>query len=488
MKKHIVSIIALLGDLLRPTQLFANEAKEALGEMFLANQFLPDKENWVQLAPFGDFPNRDNKKKPIIQRVDKEAAEGVCNAFNSPVNNVARPFGIPFYVGHPDHPAFAREPGNSDTAAKGHGKKMEVRHDPSCATCKAYANSTPVDDDRKPCREHGLFMQVKWNEAGERIVANQEYHGHSVNWGAKPSGEKKNGLDIIKPTRVFSVGFSNSPIIPVAPATLANSLGAQIVPPWLKLMAGFKEDEDVSFDQVQEKLEKSPEEKTANAELLATREGALAELGLILIANAEAMPPAKTDDEKNADNDNNEMVSWLHGLVGTDPKAGNEPLKAALTDKVQKAGTIERLKKARAGIDEAHKRHDKARTDLEQKLANSRKVAAEFAVGQLIKSGHIKTSDKDAKITELSAAEDFAAAATAIANSKPVVKVAPRTINLGERRVSLKEESSRSARFQELIAAREQQYPNEDYAARFEAVGKSDEGQQLLTQMKKPGE
>ena len=46
---------------------------------------------------------------------------------------------------------------------------------------------------------------------------------------------------------------------------------------------------------------------------------------------------------------------------------------------------------------------------------------------------------------------------------------------------------ARQARFEALMTGREQDFPNEDYNARFEAVSASAEGRQLFAQMKRAG-
>lgn len=457
MKKHITSIIAFLGSLMRPVEILANEAKEAASEFFFVNQFLPDKDNWVQLSPFGDFANRDRKGKTVIQRFRKEDAEEICNNFNGIARKIRQPLGMPFFVGHPDHPAFAGKAGHNDTASKGRGKAMEARHDANCSVCREFANT------KQPCPDHGLFVKMDWNPHGSEIIANQEYHGHSVNWSAVPDGIE-NGVQIFRPISVKSTGFTNEPAIPVAPITMANA----------------------------EQVEDTSELQVANATLTTERdearagclkfEIALAEAMGVLLGNAETLK-----DDPDAKEDHADFISWLHSLLGTDPKEGVEPLKAALNDKIEKAGALDRVKKARTAVEEAHKRHSKASQALEEKLANARRNAATIAVDGLIKSGHILSADKETRITELANAEDIAAATAALANAKPIIKTTARTANLAGKKVSLKETSSRTAAFSDLMVKRAEQFPNEDYATRFKAVGESDEGKVLMAQMKRPG-
>ncbi|HEX4083334.1 MAG TPA: hypothetical protein VHY22_00380, partial [Chthoniobacteraceae bacterium] len=240
----------------------ANEAGKVAITLFLPNQFPPRNEgqdHWVQLSPFGDFGNTHGATR-VIQRFRKEDAAHICNEFNSTLRRVTQPLGMPFYIGHPDHPRFAGQAGHEDTRAYGRGKEMEVRHDGRCAACAAFANAAGAD--AAPCQEHGLFVRMHWNDDGVRLIANESFHGHSVNWAAIPDG-KENGVHVYRPVRVKSAGFTNEPNIPVRPASLANETSdgeetpvQYIVPPRLKLLAGFKEDEDVTMEQVLDALEK----------------------------------------------------------------------------------------------------------------------------------------------------------------------------------------------------------------------------------------
>ncbi len=468
----------LLALVVRPAQQFANEAREAAASLFLANQFAPDKENWVQLSPFGDFANVDRKNNRVIQRFRKEDAESICNEFNGVGRKVLQPLGMPFYVGHPDHPRFKGQPGHTDTAAKGRGKQMEVRHQADCPACTAFANSG------QPCGEHGLFVQMKWNPDGEHLIANEAFHGHSVNWSAVPDG-KENGVQIFRPVRVKSAGFTNEPAIPVTPASLANEeaetndnpteeKNEMTIPPKLKLIAGFKADEEVTMEQILAALEKA--QPVANE----AHEALVSELGLVLLANAG------NDDEAA---DHADFLKWLHELLGTDPAGGPGALKAALEDKVAKAGHIDRAKKTRDELVAASDKHDKARQALEEKIANVRRESATIVVEGLVKSGHILTADRDAKIEALVNAADFATTAAGFANVAPVIKTKPLTTGLGNKNPSFVEGArGRTAAFEGLMAKREQEFPNESYNDRFTAVAKSPEGEQLIAQMKRSGD
>ena len=541
----------------------ANEAGSAADNksitLFLPNQLTAPEagtEHWVQLSPFGDFGNRTGSAR-VIQRFRKEDAENICNAFNSPVRRFTQPFGMPFYIGHPDHPRFKGQPGHTDTASKGRGKEMVVRHDAACADCQAFANAKPDASgagDAAPCQKHGLFVKVDWNEDGQHLLANQSFHGHSVNWSAIPDG-RENGVQIYRPVKVKSTGFTNEPNIPVAPASLANAAASDdeetpaqvIVPPKLKLIAGFKEDQDVTMEQIIEALEKARpiSSETANAEAdesAALKEQAQEALGFFawlkkeLAKGYEELPdciryavnsllefqenqgklkalmgetlgnvtgPLQTRAEglcaalgelllSNADAtmaddaDKKSFVDQIHALLGSDPASGKAGVMATLQDKVKKAGLIEGVKKAKAAAQTAYEKHDKARKDLEDHLSNERKAHATLAVDALVKAGKVVTKDRDSRIEQLcnAGADQFDAKLAEFANGTMVVKTEAKSVGLSNAGAKLaRGEQERRIRMEELMQQRERQFPNETYQERWNEVVTSAEGQGLLDQM-----
>jgi hypothetical protein len=377
----------------------ANEAANVAITLFLPNQLSPGeagKDHWVQLSPFGDFGNVNGKTR-IVQRFRKEDAQQICNEFNSTIRRVTQPLGMPFYIGHPDHPRFAGQPGHEDTRAYGRGKEMVVRHDGQCATCAAFANAK-ANPDATPCQEHGLFVRMHWNDEGARLIANESFHGHSVNWAAVPEA-MENGVQVYRPVRVKSAGFTNEPNIPVRPASLANAEADEeqpaqaTVPPRLKLIAGFKEDDDVTMEQV-----------------------------------------------------------------------------------------IAALEKARP-VEKANEGH------LERQLATERRGRATAVVDGLVKEGKIVTRERERSIEQLcNAGDKFDETAANLGNARTLVKTQPRSCGLARQNAKVVEgERERTACFQQMMDARQKEFPNESYEERFRAVAGSHEGAQLFAQMSRPG-
>ncbi len=142
---------------------------------------------WVQLSPYGRFPHP--KGDQIFERAD---ADEMVNQFDAASNLPQRAMGVPWYIGHPDHPAFKDD--YKDKRAFGRVQKLEARGD-------------------------GLWGNVKWNEEGKKLITSEAFHGHSVNWAVVKRG------DVYRPVALKSVGFTNEPNIPVLPILAANEKG-----------------------------------------------------------------------------------------------------------------------------------------------------------------------------------------------------------------------------------------------------------------------
>jgi len=147
------------------------------------------KDNWVLIAPYGQFPNNIGGKR-IIQCFTKQDAEDICNEFDSTTSMGVKAMGLPWYIGHPDHPDFKAQ--YKDTSAKGRIKELEARPD-------------------------GLYANVKWNDEGKLLINSESFHGHSIAWRMKPDA-----MGNWHPFSLKSVGFTNEPNIPVPAITTAN--------------------------------------------------------------------------------------------------------------------------------------------------------------------------------------------------------------------------------------------------------------------------
>lgn len=143
------------------------------------------EDGWVHLAVYGIHPHSNGR-----QQFSKEAAREMVRYFNSLRGRLARRFGgIPVYIGHPDDPAFVRQPGHQDTRAYAWIEELQARED-------------------------GLWALPRWSAAGEEILNNAFYKFLSPRWAMKPLGD-----GIYQPARLLSVGLTNRPNIPGDPIT-----------------------------------------------------------------------------------------------------------------------------------------------------------------------------------------------------------------------------------------------------------------------------
>lgn len=249
------------GLALRPIFL-ANEAVAEVIEFF-GNEWKADGDGWVCLAPYGDFPHAAG-----LQRFRKEDAEALVNEFQSLLSLPQRVLGLPWYIGHPDHPAFKER--YTDTKAYGRIKELQARED-------------------------GLFANVKWSPAGEELIRSEAFHGHSVNWGAKKVG------GVYRPVRLKSVGFTNEPNVPVPPVTLANEISDSMKEQLLQLLglpADATDDQIVAAvtlaNEAKQSAEKATADKAAAEAAKQTAETALANEQTAKAAAERAKADAET--------------------------------------------------------------------------------------------------------------------------------------------------------------------------------------------------
>lgn len=160
---------------------FANEESTGSGAEFTFINEARIEGDWVQLAPYGDHRHEQG-----VQRFRQEDAQNIVNEFKSFLNLPNRVLGLPWYIGHPDVPSMAAK--YPDQKAVGRIKNLEARAD-------------------------GLFANVKFSETGRKLIEEEAFHGHSVNWRCA----MKDGF--YRPVSLKSVGFTNSPNIPVKTIT-----------------------------------------------------------------------------------------------------------------------------------------------------------------------------------------------------------------------------------------------------------------------------
>jgi hypothetical protein len=241
-----------------------------------------------------------------------------------------------------------------------------------------------------------MRLSVKWSEAGRELVENAHFKYYSPLWWTRPV---KGG---IQPVAFKSMGLTNDPNIPV-PA-LANEY----------------EESEVRGQESEEQSQTNQEDM--NPELLAAlglEEGATAEDALAKIASLKEAAEAAANAEKPE---------------APDPDA----LKMA---EEEKAAAEEKARLAEEEKEAANKKV----TVLEGHLA----TAAANAVDSAIAAGKITPAEKDAKVTEILAANDFTDALKELNAAAPKVKTASATGDLGSaksRMVLAANDESKAAR------------------------------------------
>lgn len=216
--KTIMMLVAALAAIphtffKRRSTALANETQTATGFVGMPNEIALEGDNreWLKV-PYGNF---DHSKG--LQIFDKEAATQMANQFNSLTKRFIRwatkaSGGAPFYVGHPDDPAFVNE--YKDKRA--HGWVKELRAD-----------------------EDGLAMRVEWTPLGNSVIENKEFRFFSPRWDAMPVPGKTKQF---RPHALISAGFTNQPNIPVNP--IANEDAPMMLPDWLAEALGVPVDAD----------------------------------------------------------------------------------------------------------------------------------------------------------------------------------------------------------------------------------------------------
>jgi hypothetical protein len=175
------------------------------------------KGDWILLAPYGEHPHERG-----MQVFQAEDAAAVIADFD------ARPlwvkfFGLPWYIGHPDHPAFKER--YKDTRA--YGRIMQLR-----------------------ATEAGLEGFVKFSRAGREIVDERAFHGHSINWLCRLDNKGR-----YRPASLKSVGWTNENNIPVPPILVANEEMRH------KTQDGETQDPELEGDQESENQAQSTKHK-----------------------------------------------------------------------------------------------------------------------------------------------------------------------------------------------------------------------------------
>lgn len=334
----------------------ANDAEhpDELRQIALANEFTQLQQDWVQIAPYGDFPHAGHGRgTKYLQRIDRRAASDVVSTFEELKRKKGAQFaGVPWYIGHPDVPELANEYPDQ----RAYGWVMDLQ-----------------------AREDGLYGQVKWSEPGKVLIANAHFKYYSPYFGLTAGGKHEDRV-IAKPVHLVSVGFTNTPNIPVS--LLANTRGGELT------AEGQQQEPN---NHMKEQLIKW-----------------LAGLGITL-AN-DAKDEAVTDALKQI----SEKVTNGINLAN-----------AAKTD-------ADKLKAEQDAHASTRKQLEAERDGVKTQLANERKSRIDLLLDNAVADGRITGAQRPVWATDL--AGNFDAKVIELANVKPTTKTTATTANLGARK------------------------------------------------------
>lgn len=142
------------------------------------------QDEWIQIAPLGDFPHAQG-----IQRVDALCVSAMAARFNSVRARIGRMFaGVPLFEGHHDSDPQLYPNGRS------FGWVMELA-------------------DRTA---DGLWARVRWAGEGRELVRSGQYKFVSPLWTGREIA-RENGKIVYRPETLLSLALTNMPNLPLPP-------------------------------------------------------------------------------------------------------------------------------------------------------------------------------------------------------------------------------------------------------------------------------
>lgn len=232
----------------------------------------------------------------------------------------------------------------------------------------------------------GLHLPTKWSQPGRELVENAHYKFYSPLWYFKKLGNGR-----IRPVALKSMGLTNEPNIPV-PA-LANEMESEEVndqqspgngeeaagPVDARLLAILGLDESATLENCLDKI--SAMKQAADSKMEAEQKATEAETKVSEAETAKADAETKASEEETKRTEAENQLAAANGRV----------------------------------------------TDLEGRL----NLAAANAVQAAVVSGRITPAEKDAKVSELLAANDFETALADLAKLPVKIKTQSETGDLG---------------------------------------------------------
>lgn len=156
----------------------------------VANELTVGTDGWALLAPYGDsryIVHSSAGSREIVQRITRESATAMANAFNGIKAKVKRwGKGAPIFAGHPDQTEYAHL--YPDKSVKGLFDRIEAR-------------------------DNGLYFRPIFNEAGAELLSGTQKLYPSGRWAAVQTANK-DGVPVFEPVEMISVGITPRPNLP----------------------------------------------------------------------------------------------------------------------------------------------------------------------------------------------------------------------------------------------------------------------------------
>lgn len=172
--------------------ILANDQTTDSAELILplANELTLGSDGWALLAPYGDskyIVQTSQGSREIVQRITRESATAMANAFNGIKAKVKRwGKGAPIFAGHPDQTEYAHL--YPDKTVKGLFDRIEAR-------------------------DTGLYFRPIFNDAGAQMLTGAQKLYPSGRWAAVQTAVK-DGVPVFEPVEMISVGITPRPNLP----------------------------------------------------------------------------------------------------------------------------------------------------------------------------------------------------------------------------------------------------------------------------------
>jgi hypothetical protein len=406
-------------------------------ETFSLANGLEAADGWALIARYGDHPHPGLKdqKKPIIQRFNQEIAGQLVANFKQGMGRIRRAVvGLPIFNGHPDVKGY--ETMFPDKRVYGTFADLEARSD-------------------------GFYGKPILTNDGSRLVEDGKDR-LSPTWLGQKIGETRDGVTIVAPFRLKSVGLVELGNIPgpslmnSAPKTSTTSpMNPKELLIQLLVALGYEAPNGISDDDLtslaQQAVRECAEDETANADIseLKKQHKTIAAQRRVLIADRKTLANAKTTLETET-------------VTLSNAKTALEGEKVTLTN----AKTVA----------------EQERDTLKTNFAAERKERCMLLVNTAVAEGRIPAAQRDAEVVTLCNASDFPAALATLAAKKKTIKTASVTAHLSAGRA---EGGDRMGKIIELVNIRMAKN-GEDYTTAYIAVQTDKENAALFAQMKKP--